>query len=276
MNVSLSASVKAAASVSFRRRLVNSSLRCFSSADDENSLVVPETPYIDKSQPDIDFEKSPPEIYARKMRDIDNKLVFTSSLVPDAPVKLPDDPSELTALDPAHSTWDEGNDDGSGKRIVHIRQLRKRYSQAPLTPELTWTISFEDEGENATKWSNSLMGWKSGADPMHNMTLQMKFDNALQAVNFAKQRGWNYVVDPPRFRRSRHDGATYQDNFLPKLVAEKVVRQGVKCDHFYRTKAGASHYFRPLKFHGDGIVRQHGAAREANVAPDVEGKYKMR
>mmetsp|Transcript_34831 Transcript_34831/g.40312 ORF Transcript_34831/g.40312 Transcript_34831/m.40312 type:complete len:127 (-) Transcript_34831:1099-1479(-) len=97
------------------------------------------------------------------------------------------------------------------------------------------------------------MGWKSGADPMHNMTIQMKFDNALQAVNFAKQRGWKYVVDAPKFRQARSDGAIYQDNFLPKLVAEKIVRQGMKCDHFYREKAGASHYFCLLKLHCDGV-----------------------
>eukprot|EP00592_Proboscia_alata_P019480 CAMPEP_0194412508 /NCGR_PEP_ID=MMETSP0176-20130528/10992_1 /TAXON_ID=216777 /ORGANISM="Proboscia alata, Strain PI-D3" /LENGTH=108 /DNA_ID=CAMNT_0039215311 /DNA_START=8 /DNA_END=334 /DNA_ORIENTATION=- len=108
------------------------------------------------------------------------------------------------------------------------------------------------------------------------MTIQMKFDNALQAVNFAKQRGWKYVVDAPKFRQARSDGATYQDNFLPKLVAEKIVRQGMKCDHFYREKAGASHYFRPLKFHGDGVVRQHGPTREDKIAPDTEGKYKQR
>ena len=43
-----------------------------------------------------------------------------------------------------------------------------------------------------------------------------------------------------------------------------------------RSQAGASHYFRPLKFHGDGTVRQHGPNREEKTVKDVEGYYKMR
>ena len=56
----------------------------------------------------------------------------------------------------------------------------------------------------------------------------MKFDNALQAMNFTKQREWKYAVDAPKFRQARSDDATYQDKFLPKLVAEKNVCQGTK------------------------------------------------
>jgi len=66
------------------------------------------------------------------------------------------------------------------------------------------------------------MEWKSGAGPMHNMTIQMKFDNALQAVNLAKQREWKYAVNASNFWQARSDGATYQDKFLLKLVAEKL------------------------------------------------------
>jgi len=104
----------------------------------------------------------------------------------------------------------------------------------------------------------------------------MVFRNAKEAVYFAKKRGWVYEVDRPIFRQMRHDGAQYQDNFLPQRVAALVRRDGTKCDHWHRPAAGASHYTRPLKYHGDGIVAQYGPNPDAEVAPHVEGKYKTR
>ena len=59
-------------------------------------------------------------------------------------------------------------------------------------------------------------------------------------------------------------------------MAGKVKRDGHKCDHWYRDQAGASHYFRPLKYHGDGTVRQHGPNMEQASEKDTVGYYKMR
>ena len=56
----------------------------------------------------------------------------------------------------------------------------------------------------------------------------------------------------------------------------KVKREGRKCDQWYRDAAGASHYARPLTFHGDGVVRQHGGDRERPIDQDVESYYKLR
>jgi hypothetical protein len=56
----------------------------------------------------------------------------------------------------------------------------------------------------------------------------LTFDSAKEAVYFAKLRGWTYVVDRPKLRPMRDDGAMYQDNFLPKAVAAKVIKEGVK------------------------------------------------
>ena len=33
---------------------------------------------------------------------------------------------------------------------------------------------------------------------------------------------------------------------------------GLETNHFHKLKPDKSHYFRPLKFHGDGECRQHG------------------
>jgi len=228
-------------------------------------------------QPDKDEGLNQVEIYTRKMREIDPNLVYSSTLLPDPDPKLPDNAAEVASLDPAMTTWEEGQHYEQGKRrVVRIRQMVSRHSQAPTGVEMTWIISFEDEGETAQKWRNTLMGWTSGADPMCGMANELTFDSAKEAVYFAKLRGWTYVVDQPKLRPMRNDGAMYQDNFLPKAIAAKVIKEGVKCDHWSRTKAGASHYFRPLNYHGNGHVQQYGPNPNAPIAPECQSYYKMR
>merc|ERR1719444_523373 len=111
---------------------------------------------------------------------------------------------------------------------------------------------------------------------MQNMKLQLLFDTKEQAVRFAKKRGWSYEVAPEIQRDYEEGEVEYQDNFLSKVVARKVQSDGAKCNWFERSEAGASHYFRPLKYHGDGKVAQYGPNGEKVVDKDVEGQYKMR
>ena len=63
---------------------------------------------------------------------------------------------------------------------------------------------------------------KSGADSMHNMTIQMKVDNALQAVNFAKQREWKCAVDAPKFRQVPSFRLILSVNFPPIYVGNST------------------------------------------------------
>mmetsp|Transcript_41973 Transcript_41973/g.58970 ORF Transcript_41973/g.58970 Transcript_41973/m.58970 type:complete len:274 (-) Transcript_41973:186-1007(-) len=229
---------------------------------------------IEEARQAIEEEKSLTQRKIEAMTKIDPFMVAgTTEPMPD-PV-LPDNPAEITALDPAHLR-DAVMPDGT-ERLVHIRQGMQKVGQNPLTAEKEWLISFMDNGEAADTWDNSLMGWVSGADPMaSNMELQMSFASAAEAVYFAKKRGWQFVVDEPRYRRGRSDDTTYADNFLPQSVAAKVKRDRTLCDHWERPLAGTSHYTRPLKYHGDGEVRQHGPNCEEKPAKDVPGYYKIR
>lgn len=141
----------------------------------------------------------------------------------------------------------------------------------------SWIISFQDQGETGETWNNPLMGWVSSADPLaSNMRLQMSFDNAADAKYFAEKRGWKFIIERPIIRHGRADDAQYQDVFLPQSVTGMMKREGHKCGHWHRDAAGASHYARPLKFHGDGEVRQHGPNKDAKVDKDVESYYKLR
>lgn len=209
----------------------------------------------------------------QEMTKFDRYMVWgkTGEFMP-APV-LPDDPKEIAALDAAQDVAPK-RADGSDRRVV-IRQQKKSTRQAPLNPESSWRIFFYEDGSITEKWTNSLMGWTSNADP-YQFGNPLTFNNAAEAVYFAKKRGWNYVVQAPVLRRLRDDDAQYQDNFLPQATMKRVQMEGTACTEWERSKAGASNYFRPLKYHGDGIVPQHGPNGAAAIAKHVDGYYKTR
>jgi ETC complex I subunit conserved region len=211
-----------------------------------------------------------------EMSSIDRHMVWGR---PDSSLRaprLPEQPNEIAALDPAS----KGNlaastmMDGSTRTVI-IRQQKKSTRQAPLNPESSWKIFFYEDGTITEKWTNSLMGWTSNADP-YQFAPPLHFTNAQEAVYFAKKRGWKYIVKPPILRPVRSDDAQYQDNFLPQAVAKRVKMEGTSCAEWERKAAGCSHYFRPLKYHGNGTVPQHGPNGNAELAPHVKPSYKLR
>lgn len=230
---------------------------------------------LEQGRQELEDEKSAAQKKVEAMTKVDPWMVYGVT-EPDAPPRLPDNPSEISALDPAHKI-DSVQPDGT-QRIVHIKQDEWKPGQNPLTTEKNWQLSFLDEGTTATQnWNNPLMGWVSGSDPMaSNIQIQFDFDSASEAVYFAKKRGWQFVVEKPIHRPGRNDGAQYQDNFLPLAVAKRVQMEGAECDHWSRTEAGCSHYTRPLKYHGDGEVPQFGPNGTQAVDKHVESYYKLR
>lgn len=254
------------------RHLKLSSLRPLST----NSLTQVElAKENDKARAALEAEKSSVQRYVEKSRALDPTMVWGTTVAPPDP-ELPVDPSEVAALDPNHMDQDPFTLAGE-KRIVHIKQQSSKTCQAPTNVENTWIISFSDEAESSQCWDNPLMGWTSSADPMaNNIRLQMGFNNAQDAVYFAKKRGWKYTVEAPIMRKGRSDDAQYQDNFLSQAVAGRVRREKVKCDQWSRDAGCTSHYTRPLKYHGDGEVPQYGPNGTAPVDPHVPGYFKVR
>lgn len=260
------------------RSAKNGVIKPFSSSS-VPATSVPETevPPHSNTHPDLDDSmKNSVQMYTESLKDdVEVNTVFQSSVIIPDPV-LPAKPEEISALDSAMEKGDPYQSFGS-KRLVTIRQTQKNPQQSPTTAEKDWVISFQEDGAPGNTWKNPLMGWVSGNDAMGaTMVFQMKFRNAKEAVYFAKKRGWSYQVEKPIMRMARSDGAQYQDNFLPQAITYKVRKENTKCDHWHRPEAGASHYFRPLKYHGDGLVRQHGPNGEAPQAPDAKSYYKMR
>lgn len=236
-------------------------------------LSTPAKPADPPKDGDDEDAISPIAARRQELKEYDRHLVWgkTGEFMP-API-LPENPQEIAALDPAdieHRT----KMDGTPRRVM-IRQQEKKPRQSPLNPESSWRIFFYEDGMITEKWNNSLMGWVSNADP-YQCAPPLTFRNAAEAVYFCKKRGWEFEVQHPILRYTRDDDAQYQDNFLPQVVAAKVQQEKTSCDHWHRTAAGTSHYFRPLKYHGDGLVAQHGPTGNAPIAPHVEGTYKMR
>lgn len=217
---------------------------------------------------------SPAELRAAEMKQVDSHMIFGDTTEFPEPI-LPDNPSEVSALDPAegrHSVLPDGR-----KRMVHIRQGHSSSWQSPTNKENYWVISFQDDGEVGDAWINPLMGWVSGADPMATtMHSQVQFRTAKEAVYFCQKRGWSYLIDQPIFRTSRTDDAQYQDNFLPQRIAALVQRERTQTKQWERSQACTSHYMRPLTYHGDGLVPQHGLNPNEPIAKHVPGIYKMR
>lgn len=228
---------------------------------------------VEKKEEEEDEDAlSPIEQKKQDLQKASKHLLWESPEALPAPY-LPEDVTELTAIDSADQhvrTQADGSD-----RMVIIRQDQANVKQSPLNPEKMWRISFIEDGVGSEKWKNSLMNWTSNADP-YQSNPKLYFDNAKEAVFFAKKRGWRYLVKEPIMRKVRDDDRQYQDNFLPQDVAAKIIKEGAQCDHWQRDEAGTSHYFRPLRYHGNGVVRQHGPNREEESAPHVEGYYKLR
>jgi len=67
----------------------------------------------------------------------------------------------------------------------------------------------------------------------------------------------------------------YDENFLTR-IAKNDLKKGMDSDFWARAASFKSHYYRPLKFHGDGEVRQHGNNQLQEKDPEVEGHQVVR
>lgn len=110
------------------------------------------------------------------------------------------------------------------------------------------------------------MGWTSTSDPMGGMKLH--FNSQAAAIEYAEKQGWKFETlaanGAPQDATGRYPMRTYADNFLPRVVMERVREEGAeKSPWFNNFKYGASHWFPTLNYHGDKPARQHGDRAEA-------------
>jgi NADH dehydrogenase (ubiquinone) Fe-S protein 4 len=115
-----------------------------------------------------------------------------------------------------------------------------------------WQITWKAQ----ERWSNPLMGWTSTADPMSN--LRLYFDSSEDAMRFAEKQGWKFEVMPEYAPEDKWGEVQYAHNFLPVSTENALKRQGLNNKIFENPGLGKSNWFMPLKYHGDGVVQQHG------------------
>ncbi|CAM9126094.1 unnamed protein product [Choristocarpus tenellus] len=172
----------------------------------------------------------------------------TPAAIPQGPQEpsesLPENQVEIMAIDPLPPAQ-------QGRKVV-ISQRSKAATTSGRYGLHTWNLDFK----NQERWSNPLMGWTSTGDPMSNLSL--KFDTPEQAVHFCKKRGWDYEVKLPLQSEQVLGATKYAHNFLPMDIEREIKVKKTESKHFAFPTVGASHYLRPLNFHGTGQVRQHG------------------
>jgi len=139
------------------------------------------------------------------------------------------------------------------ERTVVIGQRINKSLQSGTKFVNQWQITWK----NQERWSNPLMGWTSTADPMSNVKLT--FDTREEAEHFAMKNGWKAEVLQPSSKGTVEPGSyLYKHNFLSKKISMAVKKEGQKYQGFANPNYGASHFFMPLKYHGNGEVVQHG------------------
>jgi ETC complex I subunit conserved region len=93
--------------------------------------------------------------------------------LPDLPMELPEDPSEvgILAAQPA---------DQKARHVI-IGQHAKSAHSSFTDHMYVWHLNWQREDES----SNPLMGWSQSTDPQYQVDMQ--FDSPEQAINFCKK-----------------------------------------------------------------------------------------
>ncbi|KAI6227772.1 NADH dehydrogenase [ubiquinone] iron-sulfur protein 4, mitochondrial [Aphelenchoides fujianensis] len=102
----------------------------------------------------------------------------------------------------------------SGVPVEHREERRARIfrparnaEQSPWNNTRMWKIDLDMQ----ERWDNPLIGWASTADPMSNISMNLDFATAEDAIAFCKKAQWPYVVETPQERQIKPKA--YGNNF---------------------------------------------------------------
>lgn len=141
----------------------------------------------------------------------------------------------------------------SAGRKVRIFMPARHQMQSGTYNTKHWEIRFDAP----RTWENPLMGWTSTADPMHGMVL--KFDKKEDAIAFGEKQGWLMEIEEPAPVGEFTGKIAYSHNFLPLDIENMIKREGKKSHvHFKHPTGRRSNWVKTLKYHGNGVVAQHG------------------
>lgn len=92
----------------------------------------------------------------------------------------------------------------SGVPIEHQDERRARiFKPAREATQTAWgnTKVWKIELDNRERWENPLMGWSGTADPLSNISMNLDFATAEDAIAFCKKNYWTYEVEQPQVRK---------------------------------------------------------------------------
>ncbi|RLN38130.1 hypothetical protein BBJ28_00009957 [Nothophytophthora sp. Chile5] len=236
----LQASSRAAAAVAGKRSAVATTSRAFSEVTKDEEAA--------KAAAAAAEEKLMAQLKKQAFEEADRTVLpiqATERMFPSiekSPIPFP----EEAALVSGTGEWSVG-------RTGKIFQPARNQMQSGTHQTKHWEIRFDAP----RTWENPLMGWTSTADPY--VGLAYKFDTLEQAQHFAKKQGWVLDVAEPAPKGDFAGKISYAYNFLPEDIGNLIKRKGKKsCVQFKHPTGRRSNWVKTLKYHGDGVVAQHG------------------
>ena len=118
---------------------------------------------------------------------------------------------------------------------VRIYKPSKSAMQSGRGKTVCWVLEYEIASKRQPE---PLMGWVSSGDTLNQV--QLKFDTAEQAIEFAESKGWAYTVAEEKVRKVRP--RNYVDNFIyrgPAPDEEKPKKTAAKKKSAPKKKAPA-------------------------------------
>ncbi|KAG6603002.1 nadh dehydrogenase [Phytophthora cinnamomi] len=236
----LQASTRAAAAVASKRATVATSSRAFSEVAKDDEAA--------KAAAAAAAEKLMTQLRAQQLTKAERTILphhATEEYFPTiekSPMPFPEEAAVVSGT----GEWSVG-------RKAKLFKPARNQMQSGIHQTKHWEIRFE----SPRTWANPLMGWTSTADPY--IGLVTKFDTQEAAERFAKKQGWELEVAEPAPVGDYYGKISYAHNFLPENVETLIKQKGKKSAVQFKHPTGRrSNWVKTLKYHGNGVVAQHG------------------
>ncbi|CAI5437679.1 unnamed protein product [Caenorhabditis angaria] len=92
-------------------------------------------------------------------------------------------------------------------RTARIFRPAREATQSPWGNTKLWRI----ELDNRQRWENPLMGWSGTADPLSNVSMDLKFATKEDAIAFCEKNRWEFDIEEPHERQIKPKN--YGQNF---------------------------------------------------------------
>uniref|UniRef100_A0A0K0FY46 NADH dehydrogenase [ubiquinone] iron-sulfur protein 4, mitochondrial n=1 Tax=Strongyloides venezuelensis TaxID=75913 RepID=A0A0K0FY46_STRVS len=106
-------------------------------------------------------------------------------------------------------------------RTARIFKPAREATQTAWGNTKVWKI----ELDNRERWENPLMGWSGTADPLSNISMNLDFATADDAIAFCKKNRWTYEVETPQERKiiPKNYGQNFAWNRRTRIMSQSDI-----------------------------------------------------